>query len=468
MELLPILDRERKESLYIQLYHFLKNAIETGELSAGQKIPSIRQLSTALNISKNTVESAYQQLIAEGYMESKPRSGIEVAVIDEMAGNVGISYHEGEQKAPESVSVLYDFQYGDIEETRFPYAKWKKALNEAVRMNGHEMLLYGEKQGDPGLRKQIADYLYRARGVECSPGQIVLCAGTQHTISYICQMLSLPGKTVGFEDPGYDGVRAVFQNHGCNVVPVSLEEDGINIAKLAASQAEMVYVTPSHQFPLGMVMPVQKRNRLLQWAADAESYIIEDDYDSEFRYQGQPVPSLKSLDKQGRVIYLGTFSKAFLPGTRLSYLVLPEQILRLYQSKMANYNQAVPPVIQNALSLFIQNGDFERHIRKMRKIYQDKHKTLLSEISRQFGDNCEVIGQKAGLHILLDVKGRCKRDLIEKAMSVHVRVYDPAKYWLDEEECPGSLIMLGFGGLSTSQIAEGIVRLKEIWNLENN
>ncbi|WP_242035241.1 PLP-dependent aminotransferase family protein [Mesobacillus harenae] len=464
MELTFFIDKTLPEPMYIQLYSSFKRTIETGDIPSGSKLPSIRQLSAQLNISRNTVEAAYQQLLAEGYLISKPKSGLFTA---DMADMDLLPYqkpvHQEQELSQTGPEIRYDFQYGDISSERFPFQAWKRSINHALLEKGEELLLYGDKQGEARLRCQLADYLYRARGLECNADNVILTTGTQQSISLICQLFSLAGEKIGFENPGYDGVRAVFENHGCKIDPISVKDEGLCVDELEKSNAKIVYVTPSHQFPLGMVMSIQNRLKLLQWASKEEGYVIEDDYDSEFRYSGQPIPSLKGMDRLGRVIYLGTFSKAFLPGIRLSYIVLPKSLLGLYRRKFSAYNQPVSQLIQHAMSQFIESGDFDRHIKRIRKIYQDKHKTLITSISSSFGENAKIIGEKAGLHLLLDIPSQGRESLIDSAVKKSVLVYDPAKYWTDPESCPSNLVLLGFGGLSRSEIEAGVELLKQAW-----
>ncbi len=462
IEITPLLDKQGRNPLYSQLYIYIKEQIESGSISEGAKLPSIRKLSQYLKISKNTVEAAYQQLLAEGYLESKRRNGLIVLPLEEVSLTCSPVQFSPLESLKEK-KYRYDFCYGDIELNRFPMSIWKRCLSDSLNKDPYQILGYGHPQGDQELRIEIAKYLFQSRGVSCNPNQILICSGTQHSISMLLQLLSLGGQIVAMEDPGYNGVRTVFKNHGCKITPISIEYDGLNIEELQSKNVNAVYVTPSHQFPLGMVLSIQKRIKLLQWATQNDAIIIEDDYDSEFRYFGQPIPSLKAMDSGERVVYLGTFSKSFLPAARLSYMVLPSTMIEKLDKVFSLYNQPASPIIQQAMFLFMNRGHFSGHIRKMRRLYQAKHKTLISAIHLYMGDRVNIIGSKSGLHILLDIKQRECSQLIELATQSGVKVYSPKIHWIEHEKCPSSFVLLGFGGMSEEEIEEGIRLLSNAW-----
>lgn len=474
--LTPTLDKVSGQPLYLQLYAYIRGEIEAGTIPAGTKLPAILALSAHLKVSKNTVETAYQQLIAEGYAESRSRSGLYALQVEESpaappSGERKTSSEGRQADVPQSpptrvaAGIAFDFRYGDVEMERFPMGAWRRCLLEALNVsNPRQVLDYGHPQGEAELRSEIASYLYQSRGVQCTARQIVICAGTQHSVSMLCQLIPLRGMRVAMEDPGYNGVRTSLSSHGCELVHVPLDADGIQVDRLYESDASAVYVTPSHQFPLGMVLPIQRRNKLLQWANDRNGLIIEDDYDSEFRYVGQPIPALKALDHHDRVIYMGTLSKSFLPAARLSYIVLPEPIAQSVREKLESYSQPVSPLIQQAMLRFMREGHFGRHVRKMRRLYQLKHRALLAALQRHMGERIEIIGQKAGLHLLIDVKASIPgNELIELAAGGGIRVYSPAIQWSSPSQCPQSYIMLGFGGLNEHTIDEAVGRLAEAW-----
>lgn len=457
VELTPFLDRNLPEPLYSQLYYWIRKEIEEGRLMPGVKMPSIRQLTIHLKVSRNTVEAAYQQLQSEGYLESVPKSGIWVANIEKPSQHyTKEEEHPIKLECKPSNEVLVDFEYGNVDFDKFPLKQWKKCLSDAVDHENDWLFQYSEKQGEFALRQEISNYLLQSRGVRSTPEQILITAGTQTSIELVCRLLSLQGETVAMEEPGYSGVRSVFKDQGCTIEPVPLDKDGLSVNHIHMSKPKAVYLTPSHQFPFGMVLPITKRLRLLNWAYQTGGYIIEDDYDGEFRYLGQPIPSLKSLDEEEKVIYLGTFSKSFLPSVRLSYIVCPPSLIVQYLRKFSSYNQSVSPIIQRAMAQFMQSGEFERHIRRMRKLYQKKHQTLLKSIEQYMGTKVKIVGEKSGLHILLKLKGITAIELIERGLKKGVKVYSPAMFWHHPSLESNSYIMLGFGGLSIEEIENGV------------
>lgn len=456
MELTPFLNKELPESLYSQLYHWIKKEIEEGRLLPRMKMPSIRQLTTHLKVSRNTVEAAYQQLQSEGYLESVPKSGIWVAEIEKPFLHPLELEHPIMLECKNSSDVLVDFEYGNVDLDKFPLKQWKKCLSDAVDQENSWLFQYSEKQGEFELRREISNYLLHSRGVRSAPEQILITGGTQASMALICHLLALREKNVAMEEPGYSGVRSVLEDQGCHIDPVPLEKDGLSVEHIQTSRAKAVYLTPSHQFPFGMVLSISKRTQLLKWAYQTGGYIIEDDYDSEFRYRGHPIPSLKSLDEEERVIYLGSFSKSFLPSARLSYIVFPPSVMVQYSRMFAAYNQFVSPIIQRAMALFMQSGEFEKHIRRMRKMYQRKHQSLLSSIEQYMGTQVKIVGEKSGLHILLKLNGITASKLIENGLQKGVKVYDPSMFWLNPNPEGNSYIMLGFGGLSIEEIEKGI------------
>ncbi|WP_434063774.1 PLP-dependent aminotransferase family protein [Priestia megaterium] len=465
MKFTPLLNRKDDIPLYHQLYEYIKKEIVSSRVEVNDKLPSIRSLAAYLNVSRNTVDMAYQQLLAEGYVESKPKSGLYVT-------NTRFDLLQTDRKPTvflhphsETKSCTYDFRYGKVDSRLFPLNEWKKRYNESLQTYREALFTYQESQGEESLREEIATYLYQSRGVVCSKHQIVIGAGTQQSLSLLAQMLKQSIRDIAFENPCYDGASFVFKQHGFSLKPVSLNSKGINIQELYDSQTRAVYVTPSHQFPYGMIMPVSRRIELLEWANDCNGFIIEDDYDGEFRYKGSPIPSLQSLDSNGRVIYTGTFSKSFMPSLRISYLVLPEVLLKTYhEQRFSLYEQAVPTLHQQTLGLIMKNGEWNKHLRRVRTAYQLKHSTLLAALQKEFNENITISGELAGLHILVRVHNDMnEQQLINAARKQDVSVYGTSRYWLTEVPKQKPHILLGFGSLRREEIEEGIRRLKKAW-----
>lgn len=455
--------------IYMQLYQHFRKQIETGKRVAGSKLPSIRMIAGELKLSKTTVELAFQQLLAEGYVESRLRSGYFVANVDSEMVNRQAKPQQGARAiqrgelAPSHAP--FDFHPARIDISVFPLNLWRKLSNQALDEQSRELLYYGDPQGEIGLRKALAEYLHRSRGVNCRPEQIVIGAGTQYLITLLSQLFGLDGRAIAMEEPGFHDVGRVFRHLGYQLKPIPLQEDGLHIQKLAESEAKVVYITPSHQYPYGIVMPYAKRQKLLQWAQETGGVIIEDDYDGEFRYRGKPIPSLQGLDREGSVIYMGTFSKSLMPAIRTGYIVLPEHLLEQYIEKLSYIEQPVSRIHQRTLQLLIESGEWERHIRKMRMVYQKKHQALLELIQEKMSGYVKVSGQDAGLHVVLEITSRLTADeLAEQASKAGVKVYPTSAMWMGESTEKSAFVLLGFGGMRIEDLQEGVRRLHGAWS----
>ncbi|MGD8192064.1 PLP-dependent aminotransferase family protein [Brevibacillus ginsengisoli] len=482
LEITPNITDNQTIPFYQQLYQYIRDEIHSGRFSPGTRMPSVRDCAKNLHLSRNTIESAYQQLLAEGYLVSRPRQGLFVSMLDQEFVSMPVKNSSGSCSTspirssapisgePSSEMIHYDFRNGDVDFNHFPLEIWRRLSNQSLAEESSELFHYGDFQGDWELRQEIAKYLHQSRGVNCSPEQIVLGAGIQYLLGILCLLVGPEFRDIAVEDPGYLGAKTIFRNHGCDLHPVSLQEDGLDLEQLSASAARLVYITPSHQFPCGMVLPIVKRLKLLQWAQANNGFIIEDDYDGEFRYYQKPIPSLQGLDRSDRVIYLGTFSKSLLPSIRMGYMILPHQLLEPFCTRFAGYEQSVSRLHQRTLQLFMQKGYWARHIRKMRVIYQKKQSALVNAIREYLDERVQLVGSEAGLHILLQVRnGMSEAKLIAKAANQQVRVYPTSHLWLrDSPEATASgpisaTILLGYGGMSETQIREGILRLAKAW-----
>lgn len=467
------LDKSSMVPLYMQIYHQLKNQIISGELEEGCVLPSIRSLARTLSVAINTVESAYQQLSSEGYVQGRVGSGYKIQKLDvKIDLNPQLDQRSLEKAVQDqtheqgiSHAVKYDFQYGKLDISNFPLRTWRRLLNQVLLSNDIISIpAYNEREGTLELRMQIMKYLSESRGVICKPEQIILCSGAMSCLSLICQLLFQDIDIAAVEDPCYDTARDILTNHGYHVVPIELENDGIHIEKLASSRAGIFYTTPSHQFPTGIVMPVNKRLNLLEWANKNSAYIIEDDYDSELRYNSRPIPSIHSLDKKGRVIYINSFSKAFSPSLRMGYLVLPEELLDKYQSNFSNYNCPVPWLEQEVMYHFMQQGQWTRLLNKVCVSNKKKHDALISTITDKMGKDTKIYGKNAGLHILLKVNnGMAEKDLIKSAIEAGVKVYPVSDYWMNLQNYSDNMVLIGYGSLSEEKIVSGIKQLSSAW-----
>ena len=330
------LEKSSDIPLYIQLYRYLKNEITCGNLKAGEKLPSLRHLSKDLSISITTAEWAYNQLLVEGYIISKPQSGYYVAQV--VYGNL-----KNNEDEPSSYDLsTYTFQDSEYKHdlSCFDFLKWKKCASRVLTEYAHLLLFESDTQGEAALRFEISKYVYSSRGVRCTPEQIVVGAGTQQLTTHMCRILKKLNIThVSTEDPGYLPVQNIFRDHGFGIAKIPVAQNGICIEKLPSNIPSAVYVNPSNQFPTGSVMPIGRRYELLEWAKENNSYILEDDYDSELRYFGKPVPALQGLEKNSNVIYFGSFSSTLFPAIKISYMVLPEKLIHIFNDIKSDYTQ---------------------------------------------------------------------------------------------------------------------------------
>lgn len=464
IELTPFLNRKDNTPLYIQLANYIKQEIVCGRIKPGERLPSKRKLSAYLGLSLNTIQTAYEQLNAEGYIESKPRKGLFVTAFENELSTGEIAPKQWEQVDTRKETINFDFNSGNVDIDYFPYSLWRKITVQSLYEDQGELFQLGNPQGELPLREEIAKHLYASRGVRCQADQIIVGAGTQMLIALLVMLIG-KDNLYGIENPGFHRIKAVIHNLGAKTVPIPLDRDGIEIKKLMDSEAKVVYVTPSHQFPNGMIMPISRRLELLKWAEMNNGFIIEDDYDGEYRYKGQPIPSLQGLDTKGRVIYLGTFSKSLIPSIRISYIVLPPSFIHPYQENFTIYKQTASRLHQETLYRFMKEGHFQSHLNKMRTLYRKKHGVFMLSVKRYFGNKVKVIGENSGLHIVLEVKNRMnEEELIKKALKAGVKVY-PLSIYYDGVIDNSPQVLLGFGGLREAEIDTGIRLLKDAWEI---
>lgn len=464
MDILTInLNSNSNIPLYIQLYKFIKHEIQMGNMKSNSKLPSKRKLSHYLAISQNTVEAAYEQLMTEGYIISFPRKGYFVSDLQGIL-EVNIEKEAVNEKLKKKKIYQYEFYSSRVDVESFPYSIWRKINKEILGEENKELLQIGHSQGDRNLREVINNYLRFSRGVNAKIDNIIIGAGTEYLIQIIINILGR-NKRFSVEEPGYYKIKKILKINGVNPIPISIDNQGVNVDRLRESNSEVIHITPSHQFPTGIIMPINRRIQILNWANESKGrYIIEDDYDSEFRFEGKPIPALQSLDNKGKVIYLGTFSKCFSPSERIAYMVLPDELMKIYRKDFSFLACTVSRSSQQALVRFIEEGYFERHLNKMRNIYRKKREFLVTLI-KKYLNNTEIIGTNSGLHLLLKVNnGMNEEELIKSAEEKGVMVLGLSKSYLNNIE-ESKTVFLGYANLKYNEIEEAIKLLKEAWNL---
>ena len=455
-------EKEAASPLYQQLYEQLRQQIMEGILPRGRNLPPTRDLAAEYHISRNTVIQAYQQLAVEGYVRSVAGSGYYVEDLSLFQGFYHSEQPERTAHTPSKKSdSLFDFYYGNLDYNCYQSKAWRHCLLDAYdRMADQNTLSYCDPQGLPELRRELANYLHFSRGVRCCADQIILTSGHQYSLSLVARLFSGGNWKFAMEEPGYDGTRTVMQQNRFSPIPVPLEKDGVSIAETERLSHTLLYITPSHQFPMGIVMPVKRRQELLAWAMkEPDRYLIEDDYDSEFRYRGKPIPALQGMDDSGRVIYMGTFSKAIAPAIRVGYLVLPPSLMERYEERGWFYSSTVSRVDQRILAMFIGGGYFERHLNRMREIYKGKHDLLLASL-KPLEKEFEISGEYAGLHVLLTCRGERTEEQLEKAAETEgIRVYGLSGSYIGKKDTESRTVILGYASLTEEKIQEGAAAL---------
>lgn len=473
-----IIDKHSHTPAYRQLFLALRSDIENGVYRPGAKLPALRTLAGELGIARNTVEAAYTQLVKEGYLCSRRGSGYVVNDLDfsvlgesretECAAEPRISSGAdlGANPLGDNFGCTFDFCYGNKAGSSFPCATWRALTAEALSGdNIPGATSYSDRFGLPGLREHIARYLKDSRNITCSPRQIVLQAGTQEALHNIVTLVDHTQRRVAMEDPGYSAARSVFSSRSCQIDPMPVYKGEPDfLSALDGSNARLLYVTPSNQFPTGSVMPLSSRLKVIEWASDNDSYVIEDDYCSEFCYDGSTVTSLFDLDRTNHVIYLGTFSKILSPALRLSFIVLPPALIKRWSVFFPNYLSPVPWLSQEVLRLFFEHGHWQKFVNKTKKDYRERHDLLLGCIETELGGCFDVMGTSAGLHVLLGARDQTPQQvLIDRARANDVRVYGTSQYWMNRAHPLNNYVLLGYSSIENEMIPEGIARLRRAW-----
>ena len=466
LHLTAALDPASQVPLYEQLYRSIAQEISAGALPAGARMPGKRSLAEALSVSVNTVDGAYQMLAAEGYLASRPRSGFYVQEYPARPVLTGEANRPPElpaAPAPEGPPVQYDLSTSGVDTRLFPARTWAR-LQKELLYTSPGLLARGDPQGEMELRQALAGYLEEYRGVRCAPEQIIVGAGIEHLLSLLAPLLPGPAAV---EDPGYPRARQVLENSGrpCRFMPV--DEGGLSVAALAASDAAVCYATPSHQFPTGVTMPAPRRAQLLAWAREQPGrYILEDDYDSEFRFDIRPLPSLQGMaGPDGPVVYLTTFSKSLAPGIRIACMVLPGPLLDRYRQDFALYSNTVSRFEQQTLSRFMTGGYFTRHLARMRLTYKKRMEHLTAALTDALGPGLVIRGRHSGLHLLLTLPGAGgEARMVSGAAGAGVRLHGLSEYYLARPElCPPDTVVAGYAALAEEDIGAAAAALARAW-----
>lgn len=397
------------DSLYEHLYKCIKNDIIIRKIKPGEKLPSKRSFAKNLGISVITVENAYDQLMGEGYIYSIPKKGYYVTDINSsISKNSMVSFEENVEMGAEEEQYLADFSSNRSNFKCFPFSVWSKLLRECLTDYQEDLLIMPPSGGAIALRRAIANHLLAFRDMIVDPEQIIIGAGTEYLYGQIVQLLGRD-KIYGLEDPGFYKMAQVYQVSGAKVSYISLDQEGISVEELEKEKVQVAHISPSHQFPTGKITPISRRYELLGWASkEKDRYIIEDDYDSEFRMTGKPIPTLKSIDMNEKVIYLNTFSKSISNTIRISYMILPKHLMKLYYKRLSFYACPVTTIIQMTVARFISEGYFEKHINRMRNYYRKQRDILVEEIKKSNMSNyVEIMEADAGLHFLLKLQIPC-------------------------------------------------------------
>jgi len=458
------LDAAAEKPLYQQLYESIVSQIRDGTLRAGDRLPGRRGLAEQLAVSINTVDTAFQMLAAEGYLEARPRSGFFVLPCTD------IPFVPSTPEAPPPLEEvreqpLFDLSTGSVDQSLFPFRTWARIQKELL-YSRPELLQHGHRQGDPNLRHALADYLCSYRGVVCGPEQVVVGAGMEYLLGLAAQLLR--GGVAAVENPGYDRTRTILENNGVPCHCVDIDGSGLSPEGLERSGANLCCVTPSHHFPTGVAMPAGRRSQLLRWAAAQPGrYILEDDYDAEFRFDMRPIPSLQGLSgDNGPVIYLCTFSKSLAPSIRIACMVLPRDLLPRYQAAFGSYANTVSRFEQQTLFRFLREGCFTRHLSRMRGAYKRRMELLARTLEETFGQGqIELRGRSTGLHLLLTLPhGPGEKHMVASALAHGVRLRGLSEYYMARRErCQDNTVVVGYASLADQDIPALARTLRDAW-----
>jgi GntR family transcriptional regulator / MocR family aminotransferase len=461
------IDSKKKMPMYEQLYLEIRSDIQNGTLVANERMPSKRTLAEHLKVSLVTVESAYAQLIAEGYLRSRARSGFFVETVGTRVGIKRSPNHMIEKPSLHlsEPTLRFDLKTNVIDPTLFPASTWSKLTREVLSAADPAFWNVVDSRGLVHLREAIALHLSRFRGMIVDPERIVIGTGTEYLLDLVVKLIGR-NSHYAVENPGYPKIVRVLESTGVLAYGVSVDEAGLSVEDLRKTPADVVHVTPSHQFPKGVVMSIKRRLELLSWAEeDGSRYIIEDDYDSEFRFTGTPIPALEGLDQHGKVIYMNSFSKTLAPSLRIAYMVLPEALMKRFDTRFSFLTCPVPNLEQETLASFLQKGHFERHLNRMRSAYRGRRDQLIRRLeTSRLAAVATWFGENAGLHFLLSIQnGMTEIELVAKAKHEGVRVYGLSEYALLQRLDEPPTLVVGYSNRTEAEIESIVQCLERAW-----
>lgn len=456
-----------KSPLYVYLYNSIKADILCGNLKSDEKLPSKRNLAEHLKISVVTVENSYAQLILEGYIYSVEKKGYFISKLHETLPKTITTPPQKKEYIYDTHKnrYIFDFKSNNICSGKFPFSIWAKLMRETLSEQDARLLEPMPYNGIEKLRIAIADYLYHSRGMLVSPDQIVIGAGSEYLYNLIIQLIGRKN-VFAIEDPGYKKIAKVYHSNDVKCEFIGMDNSGLSVSELKSSNANIVHISPAHHFPTGIVMPIKRRHELLMWANEKkERYIIEDDYDSEFRFSGRPLQTLQSVDMNQKVIYINTFSKSIAPSIRISYMVLPKHLIDNYVENLNFYSCTVPSFEQFTLAKFIANGYFERHINRMRNYYKKQRDLVISSLKYSYlRDKITILEENAGLHFLMKVKtDMSDTDIKREAENEGIKISCLSEYYHDARRQNSGTIIINYSGIDSNEIEEAIKHLLTIF-----
>lgn len=468
------------DPLFQQLYGFLKQGILAGRFQPGAKLPPSRTLAKLLEVSRNTVLSALDQMIAEGYLETRPGSGIFIARnLPDQYFSVKASKKSKKRRIKKPMVAKYGervlvperptgtgnqaFRVGMPALPEFPHKQWQRLLQKHSGATALEAMGYGDMQGYRPLREAIANYVRSSRGVICEAEQVIITNGAQQSLDLSCRILLDKDDTAAIEEPGYIGARKSIRGSGASILLCQVTEQGFNLESLKSHDAfiKLLYCTPAHQYPMGMTLPLAQRLELLNWMGESGGYILEDDYDSEYYYQSRPIPSLQGLDEYGQVIYMGSFSKVLFPSLRLGYLVVPSNLVKYFVAAKAATTGEISPVHERVVAEFMAEGYFATHLKRMRTLYQHRLELLLALCERDLSPWCELHANGAGMHVVLSFKSKInEKEIVQQLFVRDINCSSLSSYYTGRIRKNG--LVLGFANANDYEIERSVAGIYEV------